>query len=501
MSLHPASAARSADAAFTLIETLVVLAIMVAVFGFVGSSFLRADGRHQAVKVAAEELAATCRQARSMAIARNATHAVLFHIQNHPDSSGRVLNNRSGGHWYRILGPASSVPTMRGARLLTDPFHTDNIPPVVGNVKDAINNTYPYNLAQAADLLRASWAAEPHTLPAAKVRFLALSDMDYGDFGTTTTRRVPSATISYPRPWFGWWDAADVAGGGAGRFYPWGGYDPGITGSGFFYAGLATATPYANNDPPPVNSRNAVTRALDRWEIGQNVIGSSGAATYSDPIEPGGDILYEADSPRPLINAEWRDVSLLFTSSGEVLWGGCMPGRHCWMHRDTIIKAGFARTFRGVAERCNGIFSSQSGEGWIAQHYQAEMGTFEKDAGGFFITLAPDTPDDQDVFPTAKAAMDAMMPMYRVFVSSLGEVRTIAVSRTVTWPVGKAPFPTSEAWWRTGTNMRQYFGQDRLVTGTRTDSSGTGIGEPETGGPITNFLTVEMLTQRAVWLK
>lgn len=489
---------------FTLIETLVVLAIMVTVFGFVGSSFLRTDGRVQAVKAAAEELAATCRQARAMAIARNATHAVVFNIQNHPDSSGRVLNNRSGGHWYRILGPASSVSSMRASRVLMDPFHHDNIPPVVGGVDRNGYWTmvsYPYTLAQASELIEASWAAEAHVLPAGKVRFLALSDMDYGDFTSTGTTRVPSATVSYPRPWFGWWDKDNAAGGGAGRLYPWGGYDQGIPGSGFYYWGLAAASSYARVDPAPVASRNAVTRALDRWVDGQINNGSDGNPDYVDPIAVGADVIYEVDSPRPLINAAWRDVSILFTGSGEVLWGGCMPGRHCWMHRDTVIKTGSTRTYRGVAERCNGIFGSPTDEGWIQQHYQAEMGTFERDSGGFLVTLAPDSADDRDVFSSAKEVMDSVMPMYRVFISVLGDVRVIAVSRTAAMPAGKAPFPTSQSWWRTAADVKRYFGQDRLVTGARTDSTGTGIGEAESGGPITGFLTAEMLQQRAVWLK
>ena len=65
---------------------------------------------------------------------------------------------------------------------------------------------------------------------------------------------------------------------------------------------------------------------------------------------------------------------------------------------------------------------------------------------------------------------------------------------------GTAPFPTSESWWRTGTNMKLQFGRDRLVTGSQVDSGGTGIGAP-VGAPITGFLTPEMLTNRSVWMR
>lgn len=482
---------------FTLIETLIVLAIMVAVFALVGSGFQRSDRRLQQVKAAAEELAATCRQARALALSRNATFAVSFHIQNDPASSGRVLNNRSGGHWYRIMGPSSSVGSYVGfSRELMGAELVDNVPAVVGSLNGSVIISSPFNLAQTAAGMRSGWVGEQHVLPAGQVRFLALSDMDYGDFTSTSTRRVPSATISYPRPWFGWWDQANAAGGGAGRLYPWGGYDPGIPGSGFYYWGPAAAPAYAPLDPQPVGCANAAARALDHWSEGQNATGSSGSSSWELPDAPGADVLYTAGSPRPLVNADWRDMSILFCATGEVEWGGCMPARHCSILKDGTV-SGIA-VHRGAAERCNGVFSTR---GTIQQHYQAETGNFERDSGGFFITLAPDVAVDVDVFPTAREALDSLLPAYRVFVSVIGDVRVIPVSRAAPAGTTLHPFPTSQDWYRTGNNMKTYFGQDRLVTGTRLDTGSTGIGDPEPGGPITSFLTADMLTNRAVWLK
>lgn len=498
---------------FTLVETLVVLAIMVAVFAMAGGSFLRSDGRVQAVKAAAEELAATCRQARALAVSRNATFAVVFHVQNHPDSNGRVLNNRSGGHSYRIVGPAPSVSTMIDPRSLLDPKLVDNLPPVVGGMTISETNlrdfaySYPFTLAQTAELHGNSWVGDEHVLPAGKARLLALSDMDYGDYNEGgSTFRNPSATISFPRPWFGWWDKDNVAGGGKGRLYPWGGYDPAIPGSGFYYRGRAAAAAYANIDTlAPVNSRNAVTRRIDRWHDDQIRNGSGKAySLYEEPAEPQADVLYEADSARPLLNAAWRDVSIAFTASGEAAWGGTMPGRHCVTFRDiAITDAGVThpRVFRGVAERCNGIWPAKSDMGLLPYpHYQGEMGTFEQDSGGFFITLAPELTDDNDVYPTAKAVIDALMPIYRVYISVVGEVRVIPVSRTAVWPSGKAPFPTTESWYRGSGNMKTYFPRDRLVTGALL-SGGVGLGAIESGGPITDVLTTGMLENRSIWLK
>jgi len=481
---------------FTLIEILVVLAIMVTLFGIGGSAFARRDQRLQSVKAAAEELAATCRQARAMALARNATYAVVFHIQNQPQSSGRVLNNRSGGHGYRILGPSSGLGSSTGnTRQLMSSNRVDNVPAVVGSTNGNVITSSPYNLAQMAAGVRNGWAGELHVLPAGRVRFLALTDMDYGNYGWTGTRRVPSATVSYPRPWFGWWDATGVAGGGAGRLYPWGGYDPAIPGSGFFYWGPAAAPAYAPLDPQPIGSTHAAARVLDRWLDGQQVDDSSGNASLELPAEPKADLLYAKDAPRPLVDGDWRDMSIQFCADGTVQWGGTMPGRHCDLYKDgTVLTVAVSR---GAAERCNGVFSRY---GLVNQHSQAETGNFERDAGGFHITLAPDVENDNDVFATAKQALDAQMPAFRVFVSVLGEVRVIAVSRTPSFLPGTAPFPASESWWRTGTNMRTQFGQDRLVSGSRLDSGGTGIGDA-VGAPITSFLLPEMLVNRSVWMR
>ena len=481
---------------FTIIELLVVLAVTMSLFGMILWNFSGKDRRREQVKAAAEELAATFRQARVLALSRRATYAVVFHIQNDPDSPGRVLNNRSGGHWYRIVGPQSSVGTYTGgSRMLLTPGRVDNIPSVVGSLDGNVITSPPYTLAQMAEGMETAWAGEPHVLPAGQVRFLALTDMDYGDFGTYRTRRVPSATVSYPRPWFGWWDQDNVAGGGAGRLYPWGGYDPGIPGSGFFYWGPAAAPAYAPLDPQPVDSRHAATRTVDRWMEGQQPVNSSGVASYELPAMPGGDVLYEGGTPRPLVDGQWRDMSIVFCADGEVRWGGTLPGRHCTHFRNGTVSG--VAVFRGAAERCNGVFASS---GIVDHHYQAETGNFDQDSGGFFVTLAPDLRTDQDIYPSAEAVIAALMPMYRVFVSVRGEVKVIPVTLGAL-PEGRSSFPADESWYRSGTNMRLHFGQDRMVDGSRLDAQGTGIGVPEPHGPITDRLTADMLRHRGVWLR
>lgn len=125
---------------------------------------------------------------------------------------------------------------------------------------------------------------------------------------------------------------------------------------------------------------------------------------------------------------------------------------------------------------------------------------FSAASGGFFITLGPDALDDNDQFATAKEALESMMPLYRVFVSSYGEVRVIAVSRMPKYGT-MAAFPTTENWWRTGNNTVNYFGENRFNTAaTKHSDNVTGNGV-YTGQPITDFIDPDMLINRSVWMK
>jgi type II secretory pathway pseudopilin PulG len=471
--------------AFTLAEMLVVLAVVVTLFGMVIGSFPRTDLRYQSVKAAAEELAATCRQARARAIGQSTTTAIVFHIENAPDSTGRVLNNRSGGHWYRILGSMAQTQESNLYKKVPDmSCRADNLPPMTGDVVGGVITSAPYNMYQFAQENVQSWQGAVHVLPAGRVRFLALTDMDYGDFGYTaaTKRRAPSGAVSYPRPWFGWYDASTR------RLYPWGGYDPMLPGSGFYYRGNAAAGTYGIVDAEPSGCINADRRVLDHWLDSQQTQGSGGASAQAPAIPAGDptniDILYAQGSPRPLINAAWRDMGLVFLASGEVQWAGCMPARHCLNFRNDM-PALTPAVSRGVAERCNGQFAAA---GALDQHAQTEAGNFDRVSGGWYITLSPDVPRDIDVFPDSRSALESLTPMFRVFVSVLGDVRVVCVSRTKKFGT-LSPWPTAPTDW--STQMVTKFPRDQYLDGT---------GAPA-GLPITDFITEDMLANRSVWMQ
>lgn len=468
-------------AGFTLVELLMVIAIVAILMGMLTYDFAKPEVRRQSVRLAAEELAATFRKARTLAMERKTVHAVVFNIQNQPGSSGRVLNNRSGGHWYRIMGPGTVDTNDRTQT-------SDDLPQLA-------NGGYgykPHNVKETAELINRAWVEDPHILLAGKVRFLALTDMDYGDTPNSFSAfRGISTSETYPRPWFGWYDAATK------RLHPWGGYDPAIAGSGFYYwgenrteAAFATAT----RDPEPVGSRHPVTRVLDHWSVGQTN-GPSNALL--NPSAPASDILYEAGSPRPVIDADWRDCSLIFLSTGEVRWGNWMPARHCAVLRDGITAVGALPMRRGVYDRCNG--TTEQYAGYVNQRTQAEAGSFDRDTGGWHITLAPDSLDDNDHFESAKKALDSISPMYRVFISRLGEVKVIPVSRTPKTGT-LAPFPASASWWRNATNMQRHFPADRYVDWTVKGPYNEGWGAVQ-GRPITSFATPSMLQERQVWMR
>ncbi|MGH3584592.1 MAG: hypothetical protein ACRDUB_23595, partial [Mycobacterium sp.] len=275
-----------------------MLGVIVLALGLVTAGFPRTDRRVQQVKAAAEELAATCRQARALALARNAAYAVVFNLQNDPTGSGRVLNNRSGGHWYRIVGPTAALGSTTGnSRQNLMPDKVDNVPPVVGSLNGSTIFSSPFNLLQMSSGMAGGWAGETHTLPAARVRFVALTDLDYGDFTASGTRRVPSAGISYPRPWFGWWDSSTK------RLYPWGGYDHALVdGSG--------------------NRVSAFSLEGDDGQLAGCVNPADRSTTDAEAFP-----IFKQGDERPVVNGAWLDYVIRFNPDGSVQEGKIMAAR------------------------------------------------------------------------------------------------------------------------------------------------------------------------------
>jgi len=432
---------------FTLVELLVVIAIMVTLMAL-ALSVPSADRKRIAVEASARELAATLRQARSMAIERRSTYAVAFNVANGAGSSGQVLNNWDGGHWYQILGPVRSGGQVSRLNYL----HPEPIlswKPVVG-----INSV----LAQ----IDQAWLGERSVLPARKVRFLALSDVDNGHLHLSGSSSTYYNTFpgTYPRPWCGWYDT------GSKRLYGWGAYRSGVAThdgrnpSGFFYQGTDAAI---------TGSRNVVDRisTITGW----------------------GGTLLATGEVRPIANARWLDSYLTFRPDGSVVaqpFGQLRLYSYAYQGNNSV--GGNAKSPRGdlgdLAPRydTSGDITGRrllTPESSQAGHYLARTGYA-------WITLAPDAEQDSDVYPSAAAAVRAMMPAVRVGINQAGDVRIEPVRAFL--PTGTALDAGWISSWGAAVTDQRYQG-----------NAPSEIDGTARGTIITDALVPEMLTQRCWW--
>jgi prepilin-type N-terminal cleavage/methylation domain-containing protein len=451
---------------FTLVELLVVIAIIAMAMGLIATSMGRVD-KDATVRQAAESLAGTLRKARSMAMADNMPYAVAFNIQNEPGSSGRVLNNRSGGHWYRILGPTKAMATGHGeqqgpsGRRLLIPY-----------VWDATFNTYSRyypTFPQYCSALNECWIGERIALPAKKVRFLALSETDegyrvHGEYPNDTTLYVDT----YPRPYFGYFDTT------RNRLFPWGGYDHDLgeanpwscvggqherkNYTGFFYEG---------RDGRITGCVNPIDRAFDvDWNLNDAFAGADALGRN----EIGYKVLVK-DAPRPLVNAEWGDYLVCFTPDGDAYVPPFGVGRKRFadyqstkvlpspgaqplkskfiasgvmdMTRTWVDAGGFHDSYDAYSENTFSGMSSQGSSNFVAT---SEMGHFVEHTGGWHISLASDVLNDNDTFASSQEAMRSLLPIHRVFISRRGEVSVVKVTeRDDSWLAAQAPWPTAQS--------------------------------------------------------
>lgn len=498
---HPAR--RGIRPGFSLVELLVVLAVFGVILG-ISANLLRGENRDAQVRRAAEELAAVLRQTRNRAMHEQAGYAVVFNIQNAPGTSGSVLNNWSGGHWYRVLGPSTYGYAVNqfgtGANSPSTPL-------------PGATRTYSgWNIPSFPDFLervRASWAGEPHVLPAKRVRFLALSDTDEGQRNTKIdnwsvaradrqTWYAANGETTYPRPWFGVYDPVTQ------RLHPWGGYDPTKNFSGFFYEGT---------DGDISGSRHPADRSYNSDLDGNGTfadVDRNGDGDMDDPFErevayP----IYRQGEARPLVDAAWMDAAILFTPSGEAIFLEWARGR--WAYAAVQKTAGTGDSAvkgNGVGDRSKPWKSVQAygGEFSLSKDVTTEVAHFTSHTGGWYLTLGPDMTRDTDVFPTAREALDSILPAYRVFVGRSGAIRATRVQRRAdgyldgkqTWP------PLASDWQRTATTTGNLLWQ-RCRKGWLHQASAGDPNNPNynlvpVGKPISTVVTERMLTDRIWWI-
>ena len=519
--------------AFTLIELLIVVAIIAFAMGMV---FMTTSHFQQsnAVESSAYQLASVLREVRGRAIDRRCTYGVVFNLQNAPGSSGKILNNRSGGDWYRVIGS-------RVTRNQAGEYWDIDYPPMSNRQWDTEFGLYSNNggsllvtgqsdnpVRWYLETVEKSWVSDRYLLPAGQVRFLAITDQDNGNHVISGNpgynpggEKCDTFSPTYPRPWFGWWDQASH------RLYPWGGYDPTIQDGGRTATTLTYSWVHTQPQPRSPNGRvpsftgfyyegddGAVSGCVnpsDRWVIDDT--NHDGAVSVQSGVAD--DLtkryqLWAKNALRPLINAAWQDYMILFRPDGTVVvsW---MNLRHqygdhlaqntnynlvredggpygSWNAQAAGVTGPFSVPDLAMGDMCNKVNTDFELNGGLINWQEAS--SYDQRTGYWWVTLAPDAANDNDVFPNAEAAMQSVTPMYRVGVNKFGEVKVVKVRTSI--PSGTVLDTTIVgAGWNNLATTTAHYQLNQL-----TNADGTALGMP-----AEDFATASMMQNRQWWTK
>ena len=474
---------------FTLMEMMIVIAI-ISIVAAIGLSVTKSDQKFSDVQAAARELAAYLRNARSSAMRSNAQLAVNFNIANGKGTSGAVLNNWDGGHWYRLLG-ATEFDFSRGNYGLSSHPWPGRFSYYEGGSQDNQNN-----IPILQRRVRASWLGEAQRLQARHVRFRALTALALGQShrhnynqGGNNGFKPDTFSATYPRAWCGWWDSTTK------RLYPWGGYDSTLTStdangntqhhSAFYYQG---------------NSASAISGCV-------NPSGRTSDALYTEFMNQNsaGKEIFIAGASRPLVNADWMDWYLSFRPDGSVQAGKFGEARYQSYMVGNLAKFGtsagaglgdigdMCSNFDQLPEQRTGdnVYKGYNSETYHLSHDVFPATSFQERSGYWYVTLCPDVVIDSDKFTSVGEALRSLTPMFRVGVNAQGDVRVVQVHTTL--PAGRTLDDVlTDNGWQDKTQTNLYF-QYNLRT---KDINGTPAGEP-----IVDTLVPDMLLKRVFWYK
>jgi hypothetical protein len=343
--------------------------------------------------------------------------------------------------------------------------------------------------------MESAWYGDRHMLAKGKVRFLAIGDQDNGyRSDDSNSYQTTGNEWYYPRPWFGRWDETGK------RLHAWGGYEPDLKDpispartrsdgtaasfSGFYYEG---------QDGPIVGCVNPIKRGvLDDTNGDGRFIQSGASADDQSQLFT----IYEKGEPRPLIDARWLDLFLIFNPDGTVQWGPPFVARREWGDRE--VTGGLYSQGRGVFGASTvHLIGPGDRVGHLDQHGRYamyEVGNYQSHTGAWYITLAPDLPEDasadQGRFASVSAALASLLPMYRVYVTPAGEIGWFEVRRSLqpgsTWDTSVTP-----ASWRDTTFLKNSYTDGSLRAGDYTPR----------GRPAVDVLVPDMLSTANWWLQ
>jgi len=451
---------------FSLVELLTVLLLISICAGMV-VMLPRGYQRRGAVEGAANELAETMRLAHNLALHHRAIYALVFNITNAPGTSGLVINNWSGGHWYQILGPNDSPLTLNLSFNYAQNLNGEPMCPY-----PYFNSANNENLSSFLAGVHSSWVGDRHFLPARKVRFLALTDQDNGGYTiSNVTPNYSGFSATYPRFWFGWYDNSTH------KLRPWGGYDPTVPGrnmrkgpiphsSGFFFEG---------GEGTITGCINPTTRiATD--------------ATSSFAMTGNAAELLHAGMPRPLVNGDWMDYAIIFLPDGTIhRYHFDAPRLLSYTYGSPDLLQFGVGVQSPVTESAALKATLNTNSANENVPYAADPATnFYDRTGRLFITLAPDVDQDTDQFGDVTAAYNSIMPAYRVSISAIGAVDVLPVHNTL---VPGTTLDTTITNWQTQASTDVYYQNNEL-----TNSDGSPRGQP-----IIDRLTPTMLTTPQCW--
>lgn len=490
----PADRSRHQPGAFSLVEVLVVIAIFVLLLGLITSFEGRRTIRGDQVKASVDELVTVLRECRQLAMEHKAIYGVTFNIANAPGSTGQVLNNRGGGHWYRIVGP-NDPGAWGGVYHAPMPFFNDEYSwDNCGNWQDGSGM---HEFWWWLTVIQSEYLGPKHVLPKGAVRFVALTDEDNGNawgLDSGASAADPTFPATYPRPWFG----AFLQGphDASPRLYAWGGYEQDSAfrdqtptdqwrqartasdGSYVNYTGFY----YQGDDAPIVGCTNPTSRSSisdpDAMTHGPN-----GSQTY---------YVLRQGEVRPLINGDWLDCFVVFNPDGTAKMADWLSTRHqfgqyCfngWCYWNDLNGNHRMPQF-AVGDMCN---CYNSGYPNIPYNNRFEASNYDQVTGAYYITLGPDLPDDTVSYPDAQSALQAMMPLYRVSIAHTGEIKSFKVSNTV--PAGV----TLDSRWTTSMYATPALGFNGYYNNLALGTNGQSL------VPATDFVTADMLAQQQWWI-
>ena len=336
--------------------------------------------------------------------------------------------------------------------------------------------------------------------------------------------------------------------------YPWGGYNPELHASepwrsfsGAYAAPAYTGFFYQGSGPALADCRHGDTRTYDNDWNGDKDTNDTSATSGPEA----GYAVWTKGEPRPLVNGDWQDFTIIFLPDGRIFIPPMKTnrkrfyaGQYRYAANNTVLGASTLPGLgNGVLDTTRpwgtyrGYSSTLDPMGWganrkhVYNNCYSSMGAyedgrqqlvecsevvhFEAHTGAYRITFAPDAKVDGNRFETVRLAMASISPMYRVELSQEGGIRTFRVKTRHAdddltsqpglspWPPAPAFFTDASAYTSLMVGHRYGWPHDaKTVAGTSLSGLLDFVKPSDLvplGRPIIDTVTPRMLTDKIWW--